>query len=232
MLHTHCTGQVRDGTYVSVDRDLWTNGGFPTWQRLPEEDDAKKGWTEDSYLIYNIAEDSWYHTNSYKQDEGSAFDATFPHCPAPVGPVPTEGKWAVTIVPEDKAKQPYPSEYSVSIDVSTVHPDFGDSYAEPTGLADLQEFHAQLYEMVKQLGILSHRLTQEQMVKFSANAPTLLPLPTVDERDRTYAATAQKNGMEGSYSGQCTILSVRARVSHPYSLEQVGLALLIAMKRL
>ena len=177
-------------------RDLWTSGGFPSWQRLPEEDDAKKGWTGDSYLIYNIAEDSWYHTSSHTQDEGGAFDPTLPHCAAPVGPVPTEGKWAVTIVPEDKAKQPYPSEYSVAVDVATVHPEFGDSYAEPTGLADLQEFHAQLYEMVKQLGLLSHRLTQEQMVAFSANAPTLLPLPAADEKDSAEAATAQKNGME------------------------------------
>jgi hypothetical protein len=192
---------VRDGIYTSVDRDLWTKGGFPTWQRLSEEEDAEKGWTGESYLVYNVAEDSWYHTNSFTPGERGSFDATLPHCLAPVGPVPMDGKWAVTIVPQDKDKKPYLAEHSVGIEVATVHPDFGDAYAKPTGLADLQPFYFELGEMLSQLGKLAHRLTQEEMVKASANAPTLLPLPpaSTDAKD-SEKKPANETPMEGRLS--------------------------------
>ena len=95
------------------------------------------------------------------------------------GPVPEDGKWSLTVIATDDGEAGAPGaktlvqEHSVAIEVAVKHPEFGAVYAQPTGLADLVPFHAQLTEMLGQLSGLSHRLTQQEIVKASADAPTL-----------------------------------------------------------
>jgi hypothetical protein len=103
-----------------------------------------------------VADESWYHTDSYVHGERPQYTGKIPHTLSPEGPVPADAKWSVTLTPADNADDTADGkllvqEVSVAIEVNTTHPDYGAAYPQPTGLADLEPFHAQLTEMLGQL---------------------------------------------------------------------------------